>query len=97
MVLNKEQKNYLKKLSHELNPIIQIGKDGIHPKLLITIEQALMAHELIKISVLKTYSQEINQLVFDIVAKTHSQLVLKVGRVLVFYRKNKRDPKIILP
>lgn len=97
MILNKEQKAYLKKLSHNLNPIIQIGKDGLHPTLLLTIEQALLAHELIKISVLKTLDTEINQLILDIVAKTNCYLILKVGRVLVFYRKNKKDPKIVLP
>ncbi len=97
MILNKEQKTYLKKLSHNLRPIIQIGKEGLHPKLILTIEQALVAHELIKISILKTLDTEINQLVLDIIAKSNCHLVLKAGRVLVFYRKNKKDSKIVLP
>ena len=83
-----KQTRYLKKLAHDLNPIIQIGKDGLSDNLLETIDQALKAHELIKISVLQNNS--------DITAYNRCEFVFKIGRQLIFYRTSK-NRKIILP
>ena len=51
-MLTGKQKSYLKGLSHNMQPIIQIGKNGVNEMLVKTIEDALEARELIKISVL---------------------------------------------
>ncbi|MTL71155.1 ribosome assembly RNA-binding protein YhbY, partial [Turicibacter sanguinis] len=48
-MLTGKQKSYLKGLSHNMQPIIQIGKNGVNEMLVKTIEDALEGRELIKI------------------------------------------------
>ncbi len=91
-----KQTRYLKKLAHDLNPIIQIGKDGLSDNLLETIDQALKAHELIKISVLQNNSDITEEMILDICAYNRCEFVFKIGRQLIFYRTSK-NRKIILP
>lgn len=96
MITNK-QKAYLKGLANDLNSIFQIGKDGVTPNVVNTVDDALRAHELIKLNVLKTCPQELQEVAIELSLKTHCEVVQKIGRVIVLYRKNKEKSKIELP
>lgn len=65
-MLTGKQKSYLKGLSHNMQPIIQIGKNGVNEMLVKTIEDALEARELIKISVLQNCLEEPKTMAIDI-------------------------------
>lgn len=95
-MLTQKQKKHLKALAHDLKPVIQIGKEGLSDNLLVTIDQALKAHELIKISVLNNNTDIVEEMVLDIAAATKGQFVFKIGRQLIFY-KAKKKPVIKLP
>lgn len=95
-MLTQKQKRYLKASAHDLKPIIQIGKEGLSNNLLITIDQALTAHELIKISILQNNSDAVQELILDISSKTRAEFVFQIGRQLIFYRRSKKN-KIQLP
>lgn len=88
-MLNSKQKKYLKKEAHDLKPIIQIGKDGLSNNSFITINQALKAHELIKVSILQNCPVEPEELLLDILARCHCEFVFKIGRTLIFYKPSK--------
>ena len=96
MITNK-QKAFLKGLANELNSIFQIGKDGVTPNVVSTVDDALRAHELIKLSVLKTCPQELQEVAVELSSRTHCEVVQMIGRVIVLYRKNKDKSKIELP
>ncbi len=49
MKLDGHQRRYLRSLAHHLKPIVQVGKAGLSPALLVAIDEALAAHELIKV------------------------------------------------
>ena len=57
-MLTGKQKTYLKGLAHTMQPIIQIGKNGVNEMLVKTIGDALEARELIKVSVLQNCMEE---------------------------------------
>jgi len=95
-VLTGKQKRYLRSLAVNKKAIFQIGKDGLSKELIQGLNDALKKQELVKISVLKTCEQEINELELDIIAGTKAELVQKIGKTLVLYKKSK-EPKIILP
>lgn len=95
-MLNGKQKRYLRSLANPLNSIFQIGKDGLSSNVLDSIRDAFNTHELIKISVLKTCDTDLNELSIEIAAGCRCELVQKIGRTLVFY-KRKRVPEIVLP
>lgn len=88
-MLTSKQKKYLKKEAHDLRPIIQIGKDGLSNNSFVTINQALKAHELIKISLLQTCPSEPEEIILDILARCHCEFVFKIGRTLIFYKQSK--------
>ena len=52
--LSNQQKRHLRSLSHDLKPIVHIGKQGITEAVYEQIHQALFAHELLKIKVLES-------------------------------------------
>ena len=90
-MLTVKQKVKLRSLAMTLKPIYQIGKDGISETLIEGLNLALEAHELIKISVLKTVNEPLNQIALDITSKTHSELIQVIGRQVILYRKSKKQ------
>jgi len=90
-MLTTKQKVKLRSLAMELRPIFQIGKEGLSDNLIHGLNDALEAHELIKISVLKNCSLNIKEVAYDISSKTNSELIQIIGRNIVFYRKSKKQ------
>ena len=90
-MLTTKQKVKLRSLAMTLRPIFQIGKDGLSDNLIIGLNDALEAHELIKISVLKNCSLNIKEAAFDIASNTNSEIIQIIGRNIVFYRKSKKQ------
>ena len=60
------------------------------------LEKALVAHELIKIDIMKSVTSEIMQLALDLSSKLNAEIVQILGRTIVLYRKNEKNPKIIV-
>lgn len=94
-MLTGKQKRYLRSLANNIKPITQVGKDGISETLISSIDDVFNTHELIKINVLKTCSSDLNELAIEICSNCSCELVQKIGKTLVFYKRNK-EPKIIL-
>lgn len=90
-MLTTKQKVKLRSLAMELRPIFQVGKEGISDNLIKGLNDALEAHELIKISVLKNCDRNIKEIAFDISSYTNSELIQVIGRNIVFYRKSKKQ------
>ena len=95
-MLSGKQKRYLRALANDLNSTFQIGKEGLSDNLIQTVDDALRTHELVKIKLLKTVSDDVDEIIFDLAMNTKSEVVQKIGRVFVLYRKAK-ETKIILP
>jgi len=95
-MLNGKQKRYLRGIASKEKAIFQIGKDGLTENLYNALNDALEARELVKISVLKTCELEINEIEIELLSKTHSELVRKIGHTIILYKKSK-ERKIILP
>lgn len=95
-MLTSKQKSYLRSLAQTEPALFQIGKEGLSDNLIQTVNDALRTHELVKIKLLKTVSDDVDEIIFDLAMNTKSEVVQKIGRVFVLYRKAK-EPKIILP
>jgi RNA-binding protein len=96
-MLKKKQKQYLKGLANPLKPAVIIGKDGLTENIIGSIDEYLTSHELLKISILKSCEQEIEEIVLDVLANTNSELISQLGRKMVIFRRNNRQPVIELP
>ena len=68
-----------------------VGKEGITETVLDTFENSLIAHELVKVQVLKTCPNSIQELKIDMATETHSEIVQVIGRNIIFYRRKDKD------
>ena len=96
-MLTGKQKSYLKGLSHNMQPIIQIGKNGVNEVLVKTIEDALEARELIKISVLQNCLEEPKTMAIDIADVLEAEVVQVIGRTIILYKQSRKKKQIVLP
>ena len=80
------------------DPILQLGKGGVTPENTASVDEALEARELIKISILQNCLEDPRQMAETLAERTHSQVVQVIGRKIVLYREGKNEKKkIILP
>ena len=96
-MLTGKQKRYLRSLAVNQKAIFQIGKDGLSNNLYTSLKEALKVRELVKVSILKSCEIDINLIGLELCANTGSELVQKIGKTLILYKRNAKEPKIILP
>jgi RNA-binding protein len=96
MSLTSKQRSYLRGLANNLDPVIQIGKGGITANLLIQVDEALEAREIVKGKVLKNYFGEVRETAQELAEKTGSEVIQVIGSIFVLYRASDEN-KISLP
>lgn len=80
-----------------LNPIFQVGKSSLTPEFVAAISESFNTKELIKIAVLKNCFDDPNEIAQMVAERTHSQVVQVIGKKIVLYKPDKKNPKIELP
>lgn len=99
-MLTGKQKRYLRSLAHHHQAVMQIGKSGITDNFIKTFNDALEAHELVKISVLPGFNDKKEFFSDELCKKTQCELVQIIGNQLIFYReslKKDKEKRIKLP
>lgn len=76
----------LKAAAQHLEPVARVGKGGLTPAVLYSIQQALDSRELIKIR-FDHDRDERDALAGKIAEETGAALIMQVGKVAVFYRR----------
>lgn len=88
------QKKYLRGLAHSLKPVVFIGQKGITDSLEASVNEALDAHELIKIKFIefkeKKQKEEVSA---EIIERTGSVLAGIIGHMAIIYRPHKEKKK----
>ena len=62
-----------------------------------SIADAFNTRELLKIAVLKNCADDPRAIAEMIAGRTHSQVVQVIGKKIILYKPDKKNPKIILP
>ncbi|NLX61570.1 MAG: ribosome assembly RNA-binding protein YhbY [Tissierellia bacterium] len=96
-MLTGKQRSYLKGLANKLDPIFQIGKNGITENFIKQVDDALEKREIIKIKVLNNSLLDAKEVANEIAKKTNAEFVQSIGNKFVLYRESKKNKKIILP
>jgi len=96
-MLTGKQRSYLKKLAHNIDPILQIGKNGVTDNLLVQVRDALEARELIKVKVLDNSYLDAKTACQEIAEKTNSDYVQSMGSKFVLYKESRDKKTIELP
>ena len=61
MKLSSKERNYLRKLAHDIEPVVRIGKQGLNETVLDSINKAITKQELIKIKILSNSDEIITR------------------------------------
>ena len=97
MSLNNKQIRFLRAHAHSLKPVVLIGGAGLTDNVINEINQALDDHELIKVRVNADDRDDKKLMIDRIAQQTDSEAVQTIGHIGIFYRHNKKKPKIELP
>jgi len=97
MALSENQRKYLRRLAHPLNPIVMLGQSGLTDNIVKETDRALNDHELIKVSA-RVGDRDARDAAFaSLTRQTASELVQRIGNVGVLYRRCSGLPKVVLP
>lgn len=95
-MLNSNEKRQLKAIASTTTIKYQVGKNEISDTVVAMLEKAIVAHELIKVDVMKSVTVAVMEIALDLANKLNAEIVQVVGRVIVLYRRNKDKQKIFL-
>ncbi len=95
-MITSKQRAYLRSLAVGIDSIMQIGKSGLTENLIKTVDDALEARELIKLSVLENSDESARSAADSISEATRADVVAVLGRKIVLYRESKKHKKIEL-
>ena len=95
MKLSSKERNYLRKLAHDIEPVVRIGKQGLNETVLDSINKAITKQELIKIKILSNSDEIITRdlqkeieeyakcvAVYDIGPVSYTHLTLPTKRIV---------------
>ena len=94
--MTSKQRAKLRSMANGMQPIFQIGKEGISDNLLKQISDALEARELIKVTVLETSGGSSRDFCHEIAEDVGAEPVQVIGNKFVLYKKSSKNPKIEL-
>lgn len=96
-MLTGKQRSYLKSMANNLNPLFQIGKNGLTENFMKQVDEALEARELVKINVLKNCFEDPKDIANALVEELNAEFVQSIGRKIVIYRASEENKEINLP
>jgi RNA-binding protein len=85
-MLNSKQRALLKKYIAQEPAICYVGKEGLSDSCLGSIQQALTAREVIKISVLQNCEKTAREVADEIEEKLKADVVAVTGKKIVIYK-----------
>lgn len=91
------QRSFLKSMANRIDPIFQVGKNGVTESFLRQVDDALEAREIVKIKVLNNSMLDAKEVGNEVAQKTRSEFVQSIGNKFVIYRESEENKKIELP
>jgi RNA-binding protein len=98
--LTSYQAKYLRGRAHSLKPVVFVGQKGITASLLASLQEALNAHELIKVKFVDFKDRRMKaDCLAEIQRQTGSRLAGSIGHTAILFRPHpdQEKRKIILP
>lgn len=98
-MITSKQRAYLRSLANTMKPTQQIGKGGVSDGVITELNEALEAHELIKITLLESAMMTGKECAAELAGKLHAEIVQVIGYKITIYRMARKEEnrKIELP
>lgn len=92
-----KQRTYLKKLAHELDPTVYIGKAGLTDNIRKEMETGFESRELVKVKLQEGCDMKPADVANRLAEELDAEFVQAIGRKFVLYRPSKENRRIELP
>lgn len=92
-----KQRSYLKSIANNIDPIFQLGKNGLTENFVRQVDDALKVREIVKVNVLKNSALDPTEVASQLAEDLKAEFVQSIGRKFVLYRQSEDKPEIILP
>lgn len=87
-MLTGKQKRFLRSKAHHVTPVTQVGKGGISDNMIMQINMALEAHELIKVSILQNCEEDKDTVAETLAERSGAELVQLIGKTVVLFKES---------
>lgn len=91
VTLTSRERAHLKARAHAMEPVVNVGKTGVTDAVIVEVERALTAHELIKVRAASQDREGRAEILKTILARTDATSVQTVGKVMVLWRPNPEE------
>jgi len=92
--LTSRQRKLLRGKAHALEPVVHVGQHGVSEAVLRSVDEALAAHELIKVRLHEPEDKKADAAA--LADGTRAELCGLVGHTVILYRPDPEHPKIVV-
>ncbi len=96
-MLTGKQKRFLRSKANHLQPLFQIGKNGLTQSVIEQIEEALESKELIKVNILQNCAEDKNEIAQTLSEQEGIHVVQVIGNIIILYKESIEKKRIELP
>ena len=98
-MITSKQRAFLRKMSHQLEPIFQIGKEGVADTFIDGVDKALTKREILKVHILETALLDTRETCNYVAERLNAEPVQAIGNKFIIYRQSDEQKyrKIELP
>ncbi|HEY3862994.1 MAG TPA: YhbY family RNA-binding protein [Verrucomicrobiae bacterium] len=82
--------------AQRLKATLKVGKEGLSPKFLAALDEALKHQELVKVK-FDEFKEQKKELAPQLAERSGSRLITRVGNVVVLYRPRPLEPQPVQP
>jgi len=83
----------LRAAGHHLSPIVQVGKEGLTAAVVAQLDEALLAHELLKVKIGGEAPEDRFEVAAALAALPRTFVAQVIGRIVLVYRKHPQKPR----
>ena len=84
--LSGKQLRYLRGLGHKLKPVVMIGRQHVSEQVIVSLEEALHAHELVKVKLQEGCLEDRHLVAEQLAEQTHAVIAQVLGKTILLYR-----------
>ena len=96
-MITSKQRSYLKKLAHDAEPAVFIGKAGLTENVIKEIDMCLEARELVKVKLQEGCMLNPKETANGLLEILRAEFVQAIGRKFTLYRESRENKQIVLP